>query len=404
MTAALDAWSRAAGPGHRRRRRSRRRARRRTTSPTPASTCCCWRSPSFPRDKICGDGLTPRAVKQLIGMGFDLDEPGWQKNKGLRIVGAGHRLELPWPELASFPPYGMVRTRMDLDEILARHAAEGRRPADGAHRGHRPGPRRAHRPRRRRHRQAGRRPRPQGRRRGHLSAPRSWSPATASAPGWPWRWASSAARTARWRVAARAYYETPTPRRPVDGVLAGAVGRQARARATCCPATAGSSASATAPPTSGSASSTRSQGLPEHRLQGLAARWLANTPEELGLPRREPGRPRSARPRCRWASTASRTTPAACCWSATPAAWSTRSTARASTTPSRPATWPPRSIVQALARPDGPARERVLEGYAAALDAAYGGYFTLGPGVRQDDRQPDLHEAGDEVRSAAARR
>ncbi|MFP5372893.1 MAG: geranylgeranyl reductase family protein, partial [Actinomycetes bacterium] len=48
--------------------------------------------------------------------------PGWQRNKGLRIVGAGHRLELPWPELASFPPYGMVRTRADLDEILARHA------------------------------------------------------------------------------------------------------------------------------------------------------------------------------------------------------------------------------------------------------------------------------------------
>jgi len=77
---------------------------------------------AFPRDKICGDGLTPRAVKQLIGMGFDLDEPGWQKNKGLRIVGAGHRIELPWPELADFPGFGMVRTRMELDEILARHA------------------------------------------------------------------------------------------------------------------------------------------------------------------------------------------------------------------------------------------------------------------------------------------
>src|SRR5215210_1368289 len=77
---------------------------------------------AFPRDKICGDGLTPRAVKQLIGMGFDLDGPGWQKNKGLRIVGAGHRLELPWPELASFPSYGAVRTRTDLDELLARHA------------------------------------------------------------------------------------------------------------------------------------------------------------------------------------------------------------------------------------------------------------------------------------------
>ena len=36
------------------------------------------------------------------------------------------------------------------------------------------------------------------------------------------------------------------------------------------------------------------------------------------------------------------------------------------------------TAVQALARPPGPARERVLEGYAAALDAAYGGYFTLG--------------------------
>jgi geranylgeranyl reductase family protein len=77
---------------------------------------------SFPRDKICGDGLTPRAVRQLIAMGIDLDAPGWMRNKGLRIVGAGHSLELPWPELATFPHYGMVRTRTDLDEILARHA------------------------------------------------------------------------------------------------------------------------------------------------------------------------------------------------------------------------------------------------------------------------------------------
>ena len=76
----------------------------------------------FPRDKICGDGLTPRAVKQLIGMGFDLDQPGWQKNKGLRILGAGHRIELPWPDLATYPPFGMVRPRMELDELLARHA------------------------------------------------------------------------------------------------------------------------------------------------------------------------------------------------------------------------------------------------------------------------------------------
>ncbi|MDT0200691.1 geranylgeranyl reductase family protein [Nocardioides sp. AE5] len=77
---------------------------------------------AFPRDKVCGDGLTPRAVKQLLGMGFDLDAPGWQKNKGLRIIGAGHRIELPWPDLTTYPPFGMARARMDLDELLARHA------------------------------------------------------------------------------------------------------------------------------------------------------------------------------------------------------------------------------------------------------------------------------------------
>jgi geranylgeranyl reductase family protein len=77
---------------------------------------------AFPRDKICGDGLTPRAVRQLIAMGFDTDEPGWQKNRGLRIRGAGHRIELPWPDLTTFPPYGLVRPRMQLDELLARHA------------------------------------------------------------------------------------------------------------------------------------------------------------------------------------------------------------------------------------------------------------------------------------------
>jgi flavin-dependent dehydrogenase len=35
-------------------------------------------------------------------------------------------------------------------------------------------------------------------------------------------------------------------------------------------------------------------------------------------------------------------------------------------------------IVQALARPAGPARERALEGYSAALRARYGGYYRLG--------------------------
>jgi geranylgeranyl reductase family protein len=77
---------------------------------------------SFPRDKVCGDGLTPRAVRQLVRMGVDIEAPGWIKNKGLRIIGGGMRLHMPWPDLASYPNYGLVRARADFDEILARHA------------------------------------------------------------------------------------------------------------------------------------------------------------------------------------------------------------------------------------------------------------------------------------------
>jgi geranylgeranyl reductase family protein len=77
---------------------------------------------AFPREKVCGDGLTPRATKQLLRLGIDLDAPGWVKNQGLRIVGGGHQIALPWPDLTDYPPYGLVRTRLDFDEILARHA------------------------------------------------------------------------------------------------------------------------------------------------------------------------------------------------------------------------------------------------------------------------------------------
>lgn len=77
----------------------------------------------FPREKVCGDGLTPRSVKQLLDMGIEpTEENGWIKNKGLRIIAGKHRLELKWPELESFPNYGLIRTRQDFDEILANRA------------------------------------------------------------------------------------------------------------------------------------------------------------------------------------------------------------------------------------------------------------------------------------------
>ncbi|MGH8968863.1 MAG: geranylgeranyl reductase family protein [Actinomycetes bacterium] len=80
---------------------------------------------AFPREKVCGDGLTPRAVKALVDIGIDTSAgAGWLQNKGLRIIGGGMRLELPWPELASFPPYGLVRPRTDFDDLLARQAVK----------------------------------------------------------------------------------------------------------------------------------------------------------------------------------------------------------------------------------------------------------------------------------------
>ncbi len=80
---------------------------------------------AFPREKVCGDGLTPRGVRALVAMGISVSEQdGWVRNKGLRVIGAGKRLELPWPELSSYPGYGLVRPRTDLDQMLARRAQQ----------------------------------------------------------------------------------------------------------------------------------------------------------------------------------------------------------------------------------------------------------------------------------------
>ena len=76
----------------------------------------------FPRDKICGDGLTPAAVHELIAMG--VDTTGWMRNRGLTVIGGGHTVHMDWPDQKSLPGYGMTRARVDLDHALARRAIE----------------------------------------------------------------------------------------------------------------------------------------------------------------------------------------------------------------------------------------------------------------------------------------
>ncbi|GAA4541415.1 geranylgeranyl reductase family protein [Amycolatopsis samaneae] len=79
----------------------------------------------FPREKVCGDGLTPRGVKQLIDLGLDTsEEAGWVHSRGLRILTGDLTLELDWPDLTSYPPYGVSRTRQDFDDLLAKTAVK----------------------------------------------------------------------------------------------------------------------------------------------------------------------------------------------------------------------------------------------------------------------------------------
>src|SRR5579863_7259162 len=79
----------------------------------------------YPREKTCGDGLTPRSVRQLedMGLGEEL-AGGGHRYSGLRSHAFGRTLELSWPEHPTLPGYGYVITRKDLDALVAERAAK----------------------------------------------------------------------------------------------------------------------------------------------------------------------------------------------------------------------------------------------------------------------------------------
>jgi menaquinone-9 beta-reductase len=78
----------------------------------------------FPRDKTCGDGLTPRAVRQLHDMGLAEALGHYQRFDGLRANAHDLTIEMPWPDHPEFPPYGYVVRRRDLDEMVAGRAVK----------------------------------------------------------------------------------------------------------------------------------------------------------------------------------------------------------------------------------------------------------------------------------------
>ncbi len=329
----------------------------------------------FPRDKICGDGLTPRAVRQLVNMGFDLDEPGWQRNLGLRIVGAGHRLELPWPELASFPPYGMVRTRMDLDEVLARHAEKAgarlheRTAVTGPVVDERTG------------RVVGVTAKPvddRGRRTGGEIIYRA--PVVVAADGVSSRMAVSLGLERRenrpMAVAVRAYYETPRHDDPwMESWLELWDGKPGHSNLL--PGYGWIFGVGDGTANVGLGILNTSKAFQHVDYKEILRRWLANTPAEWGfrdenmvgrigsaaLPMGFNRKPHYTRGVLLVGDSGGMVNP----FNGEGIDYALESGETAAHT-----------ILQALARPDEAGRERVLEGYAAALDSAYGGYFTLG--------------------------
>lgn len=77
----------------------------------------------FPREKVCGDGLTPRAVREMQLMGLPHGETeGYHRQQGLRLRAAGTRVDVPFRAVGDFPDYGLTRTRYGFDQDLVEHA------------------------------------------------------------------------------------------------------------------------------------------------------------------------------------------------------------------------------------------------------------------------------------------
>ncbi|MDZ7677030.1 MAG: geranylgeranyl reductase family protein [Acidimicrobiales bacterium] len=77
---------------------------------------------AYGRDKVCGDGLTPRAVGALHEL--KVEPAAAHRIDGLRMIAGRTTRELAWPASSRFPAHGAVMPRRALDAHLADAATE----------------------------------------------------------------------------------------------------------------------------------------------------------------------------------------------------------------------------------------------------------------------------------------
>ena len=86
----------------------------------------------FPRDKTCGDGLTPRAIAELDALGLGSLVADRPRIDGLLLNGWGARQQVRWPS-GRFPAYGSAVARTEFDDAIRAHAvSKGVRMMQGA--------------------------------------------------------------------------------------------------------------------------------------------------------------------------------------------------------------------------------------------------------------------------------
>ncbi|RJP28464.1 MAG: geranylgeranyl reductase family protein [Actinobacteria bacterium] len=79
---------------------------------------------TFPREKICGDGIAPRAVHSLYHLGLREELAGrFKRTAGIRFYAThGGLTEVRYPMGSHFPDHGYVVPRRELDAILLARA------------------------------------------------------------------------------------------------------------------------------------------------------------------------------------------------------------------------------------------------------------------------------------------